>query len=538
MSFAGVDSDCSDREQLQTESEDRGLHNHYSTNELQEQEHEQQEVETSRVAVVENVNEQSERMHDPSPLTKSVVLYENERYQVTAFGWSKNGLLPTDRKHISTRNGKHGWPTLEAADMEMITHGWTWLESKWAVEQGPSGSNLSSDGEGWTYATNFGSIEESGSAMKGMTHFVRRRRLTRQQIFMGPSLIKGTCDHCDSAEVQRLSDCLLEALTQTSLHENPGEYSEVITNRLKNMLHELLGLASRDQHFTDMAGVNQCIDKFFISVINAKSAWAKLSSIVGADYLPEKLPERAVEVSSFSFSLEERREVARMLIRKYDTSFVHHCDKVNCGAACSFALVSCSNLGCSEVLSTKYTSSHLEECHFTRIACERGCGEIVVRKEMSCHLTLTCDLRPVECPYACIGCRPDDLTARTLARHLSDPVQTNAHLLLSLNRLNEQQGVIVSLHKKVNSLEGSVGAHDRAIKQLQGGAVATAVAIKTSEQAAEQAGHREVKDLESKLETRTRSMSKQVEFLSKNVRNLERENAAQKAQLDALRDGV
>jgi len=501
------------------------------------------------VAMVDDVHEQSERLHDPAPLTKSVVLYENERYQVTAFGWSKNGLLPTDRKYISTRNGKHGWPSLEAADMEMITHGWTWLESNWTVDQGDAqaaagrrssenGSRLSSDGDGWSYATNFGSIEESGTAVKGMTHFVRRRRLTRQQIFMGPSLIKGTCDHCDSAEVQRLSDCLLEALTQTSLHENPGEYSEVITNRLKNTLHELLGLASRNQHFSDMAGVNQCIDKFFVSVINAKSAWAKLSSIVGADYLPEKLPERAVEVSSFSFSLEERREVARMLIRKYDTSFAHHCDKFNCGEACSFALVACSNLGCSEVLSVKYTGAHQEECQFTRIACERGCGEIVVRKEMSCHLALTCDLRPAECPYSCIGCRPDELTARALGSHLSDPEQMNAHLLLSLDRLNEQQGVIITLHKKVNSLESALAGHDRTIKQLQGGAVATAVAIKTSEQAAEQAGHREVKDLENKLETRTRSMSKQVEYLSKNVRTLERENAAQKAQLDALRDGV
>lgn len=80
--------------------------------------------------------------------------------------------------------------------MEMITHGWTWLESNWTVEQGEvrspaerrsseNGSSLSSDGEGWSYATNFGSIEESGTAVKGMTHFVRRRRLTRQQIFMG-----------------------------------------------------------------------------------------------------------------------------------------------------------------------------------------------------------------------------------------------------------------------------------------------------------------------------------------------------------------
>ena len=147
---------------------------------------------------------------------------QNERFQVTSFGWSKNGLLPTDRKHISTRDGKNGWATLEvksvigvmlhtacanlradnnvmqAADMAMITHGWTWTQSTWSIEQedSPSSSSSSatdrrrsstgvSDGEGWTYAASFGSIEASGSAVKGMTHFVRRRRRSRQQTFVG-----------------------------------------------------------------------------------------------------------------------------------------------------------------------------------------------------------------------------------------------------------------------------------------------------------------------------------------------------------------
>lgn len=88
---------------------------------------------------------------------------------------------------------------------------------------------------------------------------------------------------------------------------------------------------------------------------------------------------------------------------------------------------------------------------------------------------------------------------------------------------------------QVNHLESTVSTQGRAIKLLQGGAAATAVAIKSSEQAAEEAGHREVKDLEKKLESKTRSMSKQVESLSKNVRTLELENAAQKAQLESLR---
>lgn len=71
----------------------------------------------------------------------------------------------------------------------MITHGWTWAQSAWSIchedeAQGVGGLG-SSDGEGWTYASNFGSIEDSGTAAKGMTHFVRRRRRTRKQIFVG-----------------------------------------------------------------------------------------------------------------------------------------------------------------------------------------------------------------------------------------------------------------------------------------------------------------------------------------------------------------
>lgn len=460
-------------------------------------------------------------------LVKTVALYENERFQVTAFGWSKNGLLPTDRRHISTRNGKDGWATFEAAEAAMITHGWTWSQNSWNIDYD------NSDGEGWVYAASFGSIETNGSAVKGMTHFVRRRRRTRQQCFVGSSIIKGTCDHCDSQEVLKISDCMLEALTQTSLYENPGEYSEVSTNILKNSLHELLGIASRAESFHDLAGVYQCLDKFFVTIINKKSTWSKLSSIVGADYLPENLPHRAVEVSRTSFPLEERQEIARMLIRKYDTTFQYHCDKNDCGSACVFAITHCPNVGCAELLSAKFVGSHLDSCMFTPLPCERNCGETVVRKEMDCHLKLQCVLRSAECPYECIGCTPDGLTVAAMKHHMEDPAWINTHLKLSLDRLNEQQGVIISLYKKVNQLEKTVQAQSRTITALQGGAAATIVAIKSSEQAAEDQSHREVVKLERRIEKQTGSMSKKMDELNRTIRSLERENLEQKAKLDA-----
>lgn len=67
----------------------------------------------------------------------------------------------------------------------------------------------------------------------------------------------------------------------------------------------------------------------------------------------------------------------------------------------------------------------------------------------------------------------------------------------------------------------------RAIKLLQGGAAA-------SISAAEQASHREVQGLEQRLEQKAGAVAKQVEALDQNMRSLQRDSTAQKAQLQAV----
>jgi hypothetical protein len=42
---------------------------------------------------------------------------------------------------------------------------------------------------GWSYAVNFGSIDDNSSGTRKMIHFVRRRRLERNQIFDGNSTL-------------------------------------------------------------------------------------------------------------------------------------------------------------------------------------------------------------------------------------------------------------------------------------------------------------------------------------------------------------
>jgi hypothetical protein len=40
-------------------------------------------------------------------LVRTVDLYENERYQLSAMGWSAQGLLPTDRLDLTIRFLEH-----------------------------------------------------------------------------------------------------------------------------------------------------------------------------------------------------------------------------------------------------------------------------------------------------------------------------------------------------------------------------------------------------------------------------------------------
>jgi hypothetical protein len=44
----------------------------------------------------------------------------------------------------------------------------------------------------------------------------------------------------------------------------------------------------------------------------------------------------------------------------------------------------------------------------------------------------------------------EGLTVSAVAGHVAAPAQIHAHLLLALERLSEQQGVIISLNKKVH----------------------------------------------------------------------------------------
>ena len=69
---------------------------------------------------------------------------------------------------------------------------------------------------------------------------------------------------------------------------------------------------------------------------------------------------------------------------------------------------------------------------------------------MDNHLSYACILRAVHCPFMEIGCMAT-LTHHEVEKHLDECIQS--HLLLSLNRIKEQQQVIVNLHQKTKEYD-------------------------------------------------------------------------------------
>jgi hypothetical protein len=179
-----------------------------------------------------------------------------------------------------------------------------------------------------------------------------------------------------------LSDKLLEIFSTTSLHEYAGEFpSHAAINRLKDVLMETVGLASISEHM-DLREVNLRLDKFLIQVVNKKSAWSQALSMFSGEYLPEMLPQRALELDKFIFSQEERRMLAKTLIKKYDHRFEYHCDKAHCGSNCIYSPYFCNNDGCTTVFSLKYKDEHDAVCPFKITECPRHCGGWASRRTM------------------------------------------------------------------------------------------------------------------------------------------------------------
>lgn len=109
--------------------------------------------------------------------TKTMEIYENERY-LPGNGFSSKGLLlPFDRCCFSSKDGSCSWTSLDDVNMyfQSVCPGFVWDEqSQWQLTE-----------SSWKYAVDFTADDELFVYSETLQnhHFVRRRKYTRHMIF-------------------------------------------------------------------------------------------------------------------------------------------------------------------------------------------------------------------------------------------------------------------------------------------------------------------------------------------------------------------
>ena len=219
----------------------------------------------------------------PAPLRAQVVVYENERHWIGG-GFSKKGLLLTERGPFSTNDGSLSFKTIEHASKGLLGKGWQWEEADvygWdcidaeeerahaavaasataaagdgddndavhdaavgladdkvrANKMKPSLSRTKKSGggaigtlEGWRYSADFSATAlQKASTKKSPLHFVRRRRLVRHRVFNASQFLRDEirlqCDHCDSETINDISQKLLEVLSIATLLQTDVQHN-------------------------------------------------------------------------------------------------------------------------------------------------------------------------------------------------------------------------------------------------------------------------------------------------------------------------
>lgn len=437
-------------------------------------------------------------------ITRLIEVYENERYSPIS-GWSSRGLLMTDRDKFSNNDGSVSFASIEEYETAFISCGWIWVNNEWNVDL----SLANVDESGWTYSADFSSLENEhvGSPTKNMIHFVRRKRLLRSQLFTGKHIhdlgSRETCSYCDLEEIDKLTSMLLEAAMTASLKLHPRIISIPKINAIKNDIIEALHLNNSAEEISSIVKIYSAItlkaliEDFFSR--KGTSLWTMASSALSSGQTNfEHISKRTSDISQ-AFSPSERTELARLIIRKYDYRFEFHCNEVNCKESgsgnCPFTTEVCPNADCGIIYSRKHGEKHDSICPHKVIDCDRLCGEKVVRRTMRSHLSNACELRPVTCPYAEVGCTTD-VVCRTLPRHIED--STQAHMLLTLHRVKEQQDVILKLHQRTHDLENKLTEQNNRLTGVCEGLRNAIVAVEIAEARSSTAYREEISKLDSK----------------------------------------
>lgn len=394
------------------------------------------------------------------PLAKSVpsqqvFIYENERAWIGG-GFSKKGLMPNDPRPFSTKDGSLSWKTLEEASAALLGKGWEYEETEFTPQ---STAEDGGDDEGWLYSTNnFNAAFENVS--RGMTHYVRRRALSRQKLFHPerflPHDVYSKCDCCDSNAIDALSSKILEALSFATLLQQNNQLTDAVALTLKEKVIETLGIQRPLIEFSgsDCAARLDVLHKeldFFGE--REQTALSKVSQVLHQQILNEAITSldfRSGEVSARYFGKEERDAFAGLALRHLDPEYGLHCDKELCGEECQYHRVTCPNQGCDKSVSRVHLDAHDERCGHKIVPCPKECGDEFPRNRTEVHLADACNLRDAECPFATLGCT-SVVPAKDAEKHVVEA--SNSHLLLTMNRMMEYQDVFRKMNARIGQLE-------------------------------------------------------------------------------------
>lgn len=189
----------------------------------------------------------------------------------------------------------------------------------------------------------------------------------------------------------------------------------------------------------------------------------------------------------------------------------------NCGKSCIFGIEFCPNSPCIEQYSRKWSQQHDAICPEKILPCTRQCGEIMPRKNMETHVSQECILRPVFCPYNCIGCIAPGLIHKDVPMHLEDKVQ--AHMELMLQRIMEQQSVIKMLHGSVESLEQQNAQTVLEMRAMNASLTTISATLSGLQAKQDKSLQSEIQKIDRKLSTSVDNLTTEVNSIKKYLRD-------------------
>ena len=176
------------------------------------------------------------------------------------------------------------------------------------------------------------------------------------------------------------------------------------------------------------------LQKRLFDFVESKRSW--LTRLASEEAQRERATELRAQLLSSGFAwVNDAERLAPALITAWDSRRAAYCGAGPFGspeelathrAGCKFRPCPCPH-GCMEVISAGRMAEHDAACGHKPLPCTQGCSAQVRRRDMATHVATSCERRPVECPFAYLGCA-EPCTLGTRAAHL----EASAPLHLSL----------------------------------------------------------------------------------------------------------